>query len=142
MKFTFSFQDTVSFGILQAGISRAICDFLEGKKDFSVEFKEEEKMASKKALNGYWRLCTMLIPHVRKSYGQIFDKDMVSDLAKLSAGYSVKTKTGSLPKSLKSINQEEMSVLIEKLYQMCEWYGLKDYELVPYELQEINNYFK
>ena len=90
----------------------------------------------------YGHPCTLLVPHVRKSYGEMFDKDLVSDLAKISAGYCVKTKTGNLPKSLKTISQEDMNTLIEKLYFMCEFYGLKDYELVPYELQEINNYFK
>jgi len=142
MKLLFNFQTTDDLGDKQAQVSRLMREYLAAKKDFSVEFKEEKNPKSQASLNGYWRLCTLLVPHVRKSYGEMFDKDLVSDLAKISAGYCVKTKTGNLPKSLKTISQEDMNILIEKLYFMCEFYGLKDYELVPYELQEINNYFK
>jgi hypothetical protein len=142
MKLLFNFQTTDDLGDKQAQVSRLMREYFVAKKDFSVEFKEEKNHKSQKSLNGYWRICTLLVPHVRKSYGEMFDKDLVSDLAKISAGYCVKTKTGNLPKSLKTISQEDMNILIEKLYFMCEFYGLKDYELVPYELQEINNYFK
>jgi hypothetical protein len=142
MKLLFNFQNKSTFGQLQKQLSDTICSMLAMGKDFSVEFKEEKKSKSQASLNGFWRLCTLLVPHVRKSYGEIFDKEMVSDLAKISAGYCVKTKTSLLPKSLKTISQEDMNLLIEKLYFMCNFYGLEDYELVPYELQEINNYFK
>jgi len=142
MKILFNFQTTDDLGDKQTQVSRLMREYLAAKKDFFVEFKEEKNPKSQKSLNGYWRICTLLVPHVRKSYGEVFDKDLVSDLAKISAGYCVKTKTGNLPKSLKTISQEDMNTLIEKLYFMCEFYGLKDYELVPYELQEINNYFK
>ena len=38
MKFTFNFSARSSFGTLQAGISKAICDYLAGGKDFFIQF--------------------------------------------------------------------------------------------------------
>lgn len=142
MKTTLNFSKSQTPLEIHHGLSRVSYEFIQLNKDFSVEFREEKKSKSQKSLNGYWRICTLLVPHVRKSYGEIFDKEMVSDLAKISARYCVKTKTSLLPKSLKTISQEDINLLIERLYFMCDFYGLKDYELAPYELQEINNYFK
>lgn len=141
-KITFCRSNLDEFGNLQVQLSDILGYYLASGKDFEINFSEIKKSKSSKSLNGFWRLCSLLAPHISQSYGELFDKELVSDLVKLSAGYSIKTKTGELPKSLKIITQEKMNVLIEKLYFMCEWYELKDYELVPYELQEINNYFK
>lgn len=38
MKFTFNFSARSSFGTLQAGISKAICDYLADGKDFFIQF--------------------------------------------------------------------------------------------------------
>ena len=141
-KIQFHRSNIDQWGNLQVQLSDVLREHLASGKDFEINFEEIKKSKSRKSLNGYWRLCWLLAPNISQSYGEIFDKELVSDLVKLSAGYSVKTKTGDLPKSLKIISQEKMNVLIEKIYFMCEWYGLKDYELVPHELQEINDYFK
>ena len=141
-KIQFHRSNIDQWGNLQVQLSDVLREHLASGKDFEINFEEIKKSKSRKSLNGYWRLCGLLAPNISQSYGEIFDKELVSDLVKLSAGYSVKTKTGDLPKSLKIISQEKMNVLIEKIYFMCEWYGLKDYELVPHELQEINDYFK
>ena len=41
-----------------------------------------------------------------------------------------------------NIDKSTVSVIInkmiEKLYQLCEYFGLKDYELKPEELRDIN----
>jgi len=142
MKLTFLQSNKPNWVKLQVELSDAIMKHLACGKDFEIKFKEVAKSKSGKSLRGYWRLCGLLVPCLQKSYGQIFDKEMVSDLAKISTGYCLKTKTGALPKSLTKITSEEISLLIEKLYFMCETFGLKNYELMPEELREQENYFK
>ena len=142
MKLTFLQSDKQSWGNLQKDVSDATIKFLNCKKDFEVEFKEVVKSKSDKSLRGYWRLCGLLVPYFQKTHGEIFDKEMVSDLVKLHCNYSVNRKKMVLPRSLRTINQEQMNILIEKIYQMCEAFGLKNYELLPEELREQENYFK
>jgi hypothetical protein len=103
--------------------------------DFEVEFRAVDKKRSIKQNSGYWRICSLLAPHFQKEYGQIFDKELVSETVKLSAGYSVKVGKQISPKSLTKATQEDMKVLIEKLYEICEHFRLKGYELTIQEKQ-------
>lgn len=41
----------------------------------------------------------------------------------------------------KWINSAAMNLLIEKLYGICEHFGLKDYELTSYEIQGMMEYY-
>lgn len=142
MKLTFLQSNKQNWGDLQKQISDQLVKCLAGKQDFEVEFSEVAKSKSPKALRGYWRICGLLVPCFQKSHGQIFDKTMVSDLAKISTGYCIHRKGVALPKSLTKITSADISLLIEKLYFMCETFKLKDYELLPDELRDLNNYFK
>lgn len=105
------------------------------KGAFEVEFKNTKKGRTLNQNSGYWRICTILTPYVKKEYGEICDKEFVSDLAKLGAGYSQKVSKSVVPKSLTKATKEEMGILIEQLYKMCEFFGLKDYELTTTEKQ-------
>lgn len=143
MKLTFLQSDKPNWVKLQVELSGVIMKYLDCGKDFEIEFSEVAKSKSSKSLKGYWRLCGLLVPCFKKSYGEIFDKEMVSNAIKIRCNYSLKTKTGLiLPKSLKIITQEEINILIEEIYKLCEFFGLKNYELMPDELREQENYFK
>jgi len=115
----------------------SLCD----KGAFEVEFKKLIKSRSLSQNAGYWRICTILAPYVQKEYGEICDKEFVSDLAKLGAGYSKKVSKSVVPKSLTKATQEEMGILIEQLYRMCEFFGLKDYELTSSENRAMVDYY-
>jgi hypothetical protein len=112
------------------------------KGGFSVEFKKTVKSKTNDQLRGYWRICTILAPFVQESYGEICDKDFVSDMAKLSAGYSQKIGKQLVPKSLKKAKIGDMNILIEKLYEICEHFEMKDYELTPSESRSMKDYYK
>lgn len=142
MKLTFLQSNKQNWGNLQKDVANALIQFLGCGKDFEIEFNEVVKSKSARSLRGYWRLCGLLVPYFQKTHGEIFDKEMVSDLVKLHCNYSVKRKQVILPRSLRTINQEQMNILIEKIYEMCEAFGLKSYELLPDELRDQNNYFE
>ena len=111
------------------------------KGEFEVEFK---KLTNSRTLNqnaGYWRIATILTPYIQEQYGEICDKEFVSDLAKLGAGYSHKISKSIVPKSLTKATQEEMGILIEQLYKMCEFFGVKDYELTSSETRAMVEYY-
>ena len=112
------------------------------KGEFEVEFKKLTKSKTLSQNAGYWRICTILTPYVKEQYGEICDKDFVSDLAKLGAGYSQKVSKSVVPKSLTKATKEEMGILIEQLYKMCEFFGMKDYELTPNESKAMKDYFE
>lgn len=141
MKFNFFANKTKENHQKWCKVYEKYSELVESNVDFDIEFSDPLKNKSDKSLRGYWRLCGLLTPCFQKSYGEIFDKEMVSDLVKLHCNYSVKTKTSVLPRSLKTISQEKINILIEKIYQMCEHFGLKNYELTSYEKQAMLEYF-
>jgi len=107
----------------------------------SLVISEEVEKKTPKQHKGYFRLCSLLVPYFQKEYGQICDKDFVSDTAKLSAGYSNKVGKQVVPKSLTKATLEEMNILIEKLCSICEHFGLKSYELTNAETQALLEFF-
>lgn len=142
MKLTFLTQHKSNWGELQASLSKGLQECMSSGKDFEVEFKEIKQARSMSQNAGYWRLCTMLIPYFQKEYGQICDKDFVSDTAKLSASFSNKIGKQLVPRSLTTATKEDMNILIEKLYSICEHFGLKNYELTSAEMRALENYYK
>lgn len=112
------------------------------KGDFEVEVRAIDKKRSLAQNSGYWRLASLLVPCFQREYGQIFDKELVSETVKLSAGYSVKVGKQVSPRSLTKATQEDMNILIEKLYEICEHFGLKGYELTSEEKQAMIKYFE
>lgn len=112
------------------------------KGEFEVEFKKLTKSRTLSQNAGFWRICTILAPYVQEQYGEICDKDFVSDMAKLSAGYSHKVGKQVVPKSLTKATKEDMNILIEKLYSICEHFGLKDYELTPEETRAMLKHYE
>lgn len=141
MKLTFFQSNKTNWHKLQVELSDSITKYLACGKDFEIEFSEVKEGKTPKQHNGYFRLCSLLVPYFQKEYGQICDKDFVSDTAKLSAGYSNRAGKQIVPKSLTKATLEEMNILIEKLYSICEHFGLKNYELTPYETQSMVEYF-
>lgn len=111
------------------------------KGEFEIEFKKLTKSRTLSQNAGFWRICTILAPYVQEQYGEMCDKDFVSDLAKLGAGYSQKVSKSVVPKSLTKATQEEMGILIEQLYKMCEFFGMKDYELTSAETRAMIEYY-
>lgn len=125
---------------------KLICDgyfFIQevAKQGKNVEIAEVKESRSPKQNAGYWRICGLLAPHMQKAWGEVVDKEEVSNTAKLAVGYSVKIGKQVTPKSLTKATKEEMNLLIEKLYEMCEFFGLGGYELTPHEQQAIVDYF-
>lgn len=141
MKLTFFQSNKTNWAKLQVELSDAITKHLACGKDFEIEFSEVKEGKTPSQHKGYWRICSLLAPCMQKEWGEIVDKEEVSNTAKLAVGYSVKIGKQVTPKSLTKATKEEMNLLIEKLYQMCEFFGLKDYELTPYETQSMVEYF-
>lgn len=111
------------------------------KQGKNVEIVEIKEAKSNRQNAGYWRLCTLLAPYMQKEWGEVVDKEEVSNTAKLAVGYSVKIGKQVTPKSLTKATKEEMNLLIEKLYEMCAFFNLKNYELTPYETQSMVEYY-
>ena len=107
-----------------------------------IEFKTLAKSRTLSQNAGYWRIATILAPYVKEQYGEICDKEFVSDLAKLGAGYSQQVSKSVVPKSLTKATKEEMGMLIEQLYKMCSFFGMKDYELTSSETRAMLEYYK
>lgn len=131
---------------IQKEKDKLICDgyfFIQevAKQGKNVEIVEVKESRSPKQNAGYWRICGLLAPHMQKAWGEVVDKEEVSNTAKLAVGYSVKIGKQVTPKSLTKATKEEMNLLIEKLYQMCEFFGLGGYELTPHEQQAMVEYF-
>lgn len=140
MKLTFSGQEADKKNFCNQVYFEAK-NFCE-KGEFEVEFKKLTKSRTLSQNAGFWRICTILTPYVQEQYGEICDKDFVSDLAKLGAGYSQKVSKSIVPKSLTKATKEEMGILIEQLYKMCEFFGMKNYELTPSESKAMKDYYK
>ena len=104
-----------------------------------VEVKPKRSLAQNA---GYWRICTLLAPHIQEQYGEIIDKEEVSNTAKLAIGYSVKIGKQASPRSLTKATKEQMNLLIEKLYEMCEFFNLKNYELTSEETRAMVKYYE
>lgn len=138
MKINFNTTHKASWGDLQSKVSEGLCSFLKKEKDFFVNIDYER---SPKQLKGYWRLCGLLAPYLQSEYQEIFSKEMVSDLVKSSCSYTMKAGKQEIVKSLKSVTKEEMGFFIEKLYQICEYYKVQDYELLPSEVREMEQFF-
>lgn len=141
MKLTFFQSNKANWTKLQVELSDAITKHLACGKDFEIEFSEVKDPRSLKQNAGYWRICSLLAPHMQKAWGEVVDKEEVSNTAKLAVGYSVKIGKQVTPKSLTKATKEEMNLLIEKLYEMCEFFGLGGYELKPHEQQAMVDYF-
>jgi len=115
------------------------------KQGRNIKIDDVEDGKSVKQLRGYWRLIGLIQPFIEEDYG-IKGKDEVSDLLKMQCKYykEVFTKHQGyiiLVKSLRDATKEDLMTLIEKIYFICEFYEIKDYELKPQEQRDIENYF-
>ena len=143
LKFKFLKEDKVGWTRKLDQSLLIIRKVLEGESgDLEISLKSFKLNKSNDQLRGYWRIATNLLPYVKEQYGEICDKDFVSDLAKLGAGYSQKISKSVVPKSLTKATKEEMGILIEQLYKMCEFFGMKDYELTSSETRAMINYYE
>ena len=139
MKIIFSFSNISSLGDKQAQVSEAMIAHLKAKKDFYVQFGNDKTPAQ---LRGYWRLCSLLVSPLQRKHGEVFDKELVSDLVKRSCGYSTVIKGKEYSKSLKHASRDHLNTLIEKLHFMCEYFGLKDYELTSAERKALVEFYE
>lgn len=143
LKFKFLKEDKVGWTRKLDQSIVIIRKVLEGESgDLEISLKSFKLNKSNDQLRGYWRIATNLLPYVKEQYGEICDKDFVSDLAKLGAGYSQRISKSVVPKSLTKATKEEMGILIEQLYKMCEFFGMKDYELTSSETRAMINYYE
>jgi hypothetical protein len=142
MKLLFNFQNKSTFGQLQKQLSDTLCAMLAAGKDFSVKFDYDK---TPKQHRGYFRLVDLLLPYLSKSYGEINNKDDADDFIRIESGYFkvVKTKNKEivLPISIKTAAKEDLMRLINKAYEACEFYDIKDYELTSAETQALVEYF-
>lgn len=143
MKITFFTSQKQNWGEKQAEISKTLCDFLAKGKDFSVKFDFDK---TGKQHRGYWRLIDLVTPYLKKAYGdEIKTSNDAHEFIKMESGFCKKVKTKKselvLPKSLTEATLEDMKVLIENLYFVCEFFKIKDYELKSEEEREMNEWF-
>ena len=107
---------------------------------FSTEFKGAGK--SDPQHRGYWRLCSLLVPYFQEQYKIIFDKDSVANIVKTSVNFTFIVGKTEIVRSIKTATKADMTILIEKLCEMCEYYKIKNYELTSAELRLMNEYYK
>lgn len=86
MKFTFNFSARSSFGTLQAGISKAICDFLAAEKDFEVSFDLIKESKTNKQLRGIYRLIRLFALRLTEKTGNFISEDTAKELFKYQFG--------------------------------------------------------
>jgi len=114
----------------------------------AAELGKSLVISEKKTLKqhrGYFRLIDLLLPYLSKSYGEINNKDDADDFIRIESGYFkvVKTKNKKivLPRSIKTATKEDLMKLINKAYEACEFYDIKNYELTSAETQALVEYF-
>lgn len=115
------------------------------KQNKNIEINEQEEGKSSKQLKGYWRLIGLIQPFIEESYG-IKGKEDVSNFLKMQCNFCKEVFTKhrgyiTLVKSLKDATKEDLKEMIDKLYFICEFYEIKDYELKPQEQRDMENYF-
>ncbi len=107
-------------------------------RDFFIEFKTEK---TAKQLRGFYRICGLLSPYFEESEGTFFDKDMVKEYVKQELNFCTLVKGRVITKSLTKATRKEMKSLIDRLYEVCEFYELKDYELSGDEKKALNEFY-
>jgi len=142
LKIEFDFSKHQDFPKLQTEVSFAIAEHIAKGDNFAVSFSGDK---SGSQLRGYWRLIGLVYPFIEESYG-IKGKEEVSNFIKMQSGFCKEIFTKhrgyiSLVKSLKDATKEDLKEMIDKLYFICEFYEIKDYELKPQEQRDMENYF-
>lgn len=141
MKIEFDFSKHQEFSRLQTEVSFALAERIAGGDNFTVSFSSDKQQ---KRLRGYWRLIGLITPYIEESYG-IKGKDEVSSFLKRQNGFLKEVKTRKetifIEKSLTKATKQDLMGLIEKIYFICEFYEIKDYELKPQEQRDMESYF-
>lgn len=114
---------------------------LEAEKSYrEIKIDDGTDKKTPKQHRGYWRLIGVILPFLSKTYPEINSKDDASDFIKMQCNYFkvIKTKHKEivLPRSLKEASKKDLMEFIEKIYFVCEFYGLKDYELTKQETED------
>lgn len=112
--------------------------FIYEDKDFVVEIKEN---STKKQLKGFFRIATLLAPYMQESFGIFFDKEMVKEFVKQEANFCTMIKGRVITKSLTKATKEEMHLMIDKLYELGEFFNVKDYKLTSKEKEDLVEYY-
>ena len=129
-KIDFIIHNEKNWGDKQQQVSDTLCRFLPLKESFNVTFSH---VKTPKQLRAYWRLIDLVTPFMIENYGEIKEREDVSEFVKFQCNYlrKVKTKTGEifLVNSVSNADKKELSEMIAKLLFMCEHIGIKNYEL-------------
>lgn len=139
MKIIFSFSDISSLGDKQAQVSEAMIAHLKAKKDFYVQFGADK---TPNQLKGFFRICGLLAPYIAESEGTFFDKDMVKELVKQETNFCTAVKGRIITKSLTMAKRAEMQAMITRLYELCEFYEIKDYKLTSAEKKALVEFYE
>ena len=66
---------------------------------------------------------------------------MVKEIVKQETNYCIMIKGRIITKSLKQASKKELDLMIKKLYEAGDCYGIKDFELSSYENKALIEYF-
>lgn len=139
MIFTFYHEDKDNWQKIKSLLFDTLKLCFATTKDFSVQIGDISR--TPKQLRGFYRLCTILVPYFESEYGQFFDKDMVKEIVKQETNYCTMIKGRIITKSLKQASKKELDLMIKKLYEAGDCYGIKDFELSSYEDKALIEYF-
>jgi len=139
MKLSFFQSNKTNWGDQQAKISELLREYLESGKDFFVQFGADKTPAQ---LRGFYRICGLIAPYIAESEGTFFDKDMVKELVKQETNFCAMVKGRLITKSLTTAKRAEMQAMITRLYELAEFYEVKDYKLTSAEKQALVDYYQ
>ena len=86
MKIPFLFSAKSSLGDCQATVSKAVCDFLEAKKDFEVSFDLIKESKTNKQLRGIYRLIRLFALRLIEKQGNFISDKTAKELFKYQFG--------------------------------------------------------
>lgn len=127
MKFTFNFSARSSFGTLQAGISKAICEFLAAEKDFEVSFDLIKESKTNKQLRGIHRIIRLFALRLSEKTGNIISEKTAKELFKYQFGITCLASYDEAFKEAMKIRREK-ELLGQKMF-------LKDFNFLVEQLQ-------
>ncbi len=87
MKFTFHFSAKQAFGDLQANISKALVEYLQAGKDFSVSFEAVKEGKTWEQLKGIHKLCALYAARLSSIQGKIISQDCAKEAIKYKLNY-------------------------------------------------------
>jgi len=138
MKIPFTFSDRDSLGGSQAKVSEILRIHLKAGKDFFVLFCNDKASSHQR---GFYRICGIIAPYMAESEGTFFGKDMVKQYVAQETNFCAMVKGRVLTKGLIFASRDEMAAMITRLYELAEFYNIKDYKLTSAEKRSLVDFF-